>query len=119
MNGGDAVADKHALAAFQRLPRLCAFHALTQNGLLAVEKDFGEKGVAAINEKYGLLALIKTFTHFPHTHTIVQGIAPLIAIRREAAVVVAVAADKAADGGTRTGGDKQQKARKNEGQEMV
>ena len=111
MNGGDAVADKHALAAFQRLPRLCAFHAFAQNGLLAVEKDFGEKGVAAINEKYGLLALIKSLAHFPHTHTVVQGIAPLIAIRREAAVIVTVAADKTADGGTRTGGDKQQKAR--------
>ena len=119
MNGGDAVTDKHALAAFQRLPRLCTFHALAQNGLLAVEKDFGEKGVAAINEKYGLLALVETFTHFPHTHTIVQGIAPLIAIRREAAVVVAVAADKAADGGAGTGGSEQQKARKDERQEMV
>ena len=87
--------------------------------MLAIEEDFGEKGVAAINEKYGFLALVETFTHFPHTHTIVQGIAPLIAIRREAAVVVAVAADKAADGGTRTGGDKQQKTRKDESQEMV
>lgn len=108
LNRGDAVADKYALLALQGFPRLRSFHALAQYRLLAVNEDFGKEGVAAVDEKHGFFAFVKAFANFPNAHTIVQGIAPLITVGRQASVLVAVAAHKPANGGMGAGGNHQQ-----------